>query len=242
VSVAGEQRTCHTGPAGTRMLGICRDGQQRCELVPGGTAWGDCLDEIRPRTEICSNRLDDDCNGLVDDGAMCVCAPNTTRSCYTGPQSEVGVGVCRAGNQVCNPDGLGWSACAGEVAPSTELCGDGVDNDCDGTADGGCPTVVNVPVDLNGDCVTARCPAEAPYPVGCSIIMAGGDPRGCVASSPTNPVVYFQEGHLCGAGHVAGLLMCSSEPGAGLNASNCVINKAISYYPTSRSGCPATNG
>jgi hypothetical protein len=115
-----------------------------------------------------------------------------------------------------------------------------LDNDCDGTADEGCPTIVTVTVNLDGDCVTARCPPEAPYPVGCDITMAGGDSRGCVASTPTSPVVYFQEGDRCGAGHVTGTLDCSSEPGAPLNATNCPINKPTRYYPADRSGCPAT--
>jgi hypothetical protein len=102
--------------------------------------------------------------------------------------------------------------------------------------------VVEVEVNLDGDCVTARCPPHAPYPVGCSIRMSGGDHRGCVASSPRNPVVYFQEGDVCGAGHVSGILRCSSEPGEGLNEGNCEINKPTRYYPRDRSGCPDTDG
>jgi hypothetical protein len=35
----------------------------------------------------------------------------------------------------CNPDGRGYGACEGEVAPEVEVCGDGEDNDCNGEAD-----------------------------------------------------------------------------------------------------------
>jgi hypothetical protein len=31
-----------------------------------------------------------------------------------------------------------WGACEGAVGPSQELCGDGIDNDCDGEVDEGC--------------------------------------------------------------------------------------------------------
>ena len=35
--------------------------------------------------------------------------------------------------------------------------------------------------------VTAHCPPEAPYPVGCSVFFSPGDDRGCVAAVPTEP-------------------------------------------------------
>jgi hypothetical protein len=46
-------------------------------------------------------------------------------------------GTCRAGRQVCAAGA--WGACAGEVGPAMERCGNGLDEDCDGTADDGCP-------------------------------------------------------------------------------------------------------
>ncbi|MCC7541137.1 MAG: hypothetical protein IT379_33270 [Deltaproteobacteria bacterium] len=232
-------QACYTGPDGTRDVGICAPGMQMCVFERGILSWGDCLDQVLPRVEICGNGQDDDCNGAVDDAPGCECTTGTMRMCYGGPPAEIGVGVCRAGTQMCLAGGR-YGDCVGEVGPSTETCGDGLDNDCNGTADDGCPTVVMVPVDLDGDCLTARCPPEAPYPVGCEITMHGDDPRGCVASSPTNPVVYFQEGDACGAGRVTGTLLCSSEPGAALNEGSCRINKSTRYYPTTRGGCPDT--
>jgi hypothetical protein len=76
--------------------------------------------------------------------------------------------------------------------------------------------------------------------VGCTINMAGGDSRGCVANDG-GPVVYFQEGDKCGAGKVTGVLYCSSQPGAPLGPANCPINKSTKYYPTNKSGCPKTS-
>jgi hypothetical protein len=69
-----------------------------------------------------------------------VCDPGTTQPCpYKGPAKTEGVGVCKAGAQTCAADGQSWSACEGEVDPEHEVCGDGLDNDCDGVVDNGCP-------------------------------------------------------------------------------------------------------
>lgn len=96
-------------------------------------------------------------------------------------------------------------------------------------------------IDIDGDCLTATCPAEAPYPVGCNIDMDGGDERGCVASQPTSSVVYFQEGDACGAGHVGGTMLCSATPGLPLTEANCPMNKSQKFYPMASNDCPDTN-
>ncbi|MFO0606448.1 MAG: MopE-related protein [Polyangiales bacterium] len=75
-------------------------------------------------TEETCNGVDDDCDGLIDDGLA--------RRCYGGPAGTMGVGTCRAGTEVCV--GGTWSACTGEVTPRAETC-DGADDDCDGTPD-----------------------------------------------------------------------------------------------------------
>jgi hypothetical protein len=62
------------------------------------------------------------------------------------PATE-GVGPCHAGVQTCAPDGLGWSACQGQVLPISEICGNAVDDDCNGLSDD--------VADLDGDGWTA---------------------------------------------------------------------------------------
>ena len=64
------------------------------------------------------------------------CSSGTANDCYSGPPGTAGKGICKAGKQTCS-DGV-WGACQGEVVPQAEVCGDGLDNDCDGAADVEC--------------------------------------------------------------------------------------------------------
>jgi hypothetical protein len=61
------------------------------------------------------------------------CGAGTQRDCYSGPASTRGVGVCRAGVQRCF-EGT-WGPCVGETTPGAEVCGNGADDDCNGTVD-----------------------------------------------------------------------------------------------------------
>lgn len=92
-----------------------------------------------------------DCNGNMVDGCEwnklqdgpCTCVPGATQPCYQGSPGTENVGPCMAGIQTCDSTGTGWGACIGQVLPVFEVCNNGIDEDCDGTAD-------NVP-DQDGD-------------------------------------------------------------------------------------------
>jgi hypothetical protein len=100
--------------------GDCGGEPHVCAALPDGRKY--CC---KPETEAC-NRLDDDCDGTVDE--------LSDESCYTGPEETRAVGVCRTGKPSCS--GAGTVLCLGEVLPSNELC-NGKDDDCDGTVDDG---------------------------------------------------------------------------------------------------------
>ncbi len=136
---AGATRSCYGGPAGSIGVGVCRAGAQRCTAdAVGRLMWGECDGMVVPDFESC-NSVDDDCDGVVDEG--CECELGAMRSCYEGAEGTAGRGVCRTGSQRCLPRGDGgstWSPCAGSVAPSAAEACDGADNDCDGQTDEGC--------------------------------------------------------------------------------------------------------
>jgi hypothetical protein len=211
-----------------------------------GTGGGCGSNPDTPVPEACGNGLDDDLNGFIDE--VCPCNVGQTQSCFGGQPSQATDPNCTQGVQTCTgtAEFHGWGPCqgwsCGPTPPPAEICYDGIDNDCDGLIDEGCELQVGVNID--GDCVFASCPPQAPYPVGCNIIMDGGDSRGCVAGIPTNSTVYFKEGDKCpifgfgDAGHVSGTLLCSTVIGAPLNEMSCPINKPTKFYPPDPSGCP----
>jgi len=107
----GAIRTCLDENA----IGTCY-GVETCDPETG---WVDCT-ALEPTVDTCDG-LDNDCNGLVDDGVEDGGACENT---------VAGVGSC-AGTEVClGPQGLVCNA----ATPSAEVC-DFKDNDCDGEAD-----------------------------------------------------------------------------------------------------------
>ncbi len=78
--------------------------------------------------EVCGSGVDSNCDGQVG-----IAPP---QSCYSGPAGTAGVGICKAGTQICL-SGV-WGFCAGQVMPGVETC-NGADDDCDGSTDEGNP-------------------------------------------------------------------------------------------------------
>lgn len=89
------------------------------------------------------------CGVVCGVGEVCVrgdcsgtCDPGDTLECYDGHPLTENVGPCRGGTRSCLPSGQ-WGPCNGQILPSQEVCGNGIDENCSGEADEN--------VDMDGD-------------------------------------------------------------------------------------------
>ncbi len=140
----GQQRSCSV----TNEVGSCF-GLQSCE---GSAGWGPCSAQAAA-TEAC-NGLDDDCDGLVDEGLA------EDQPCSN---DEPDVGSC-PGQSKCL-GGNGW-ICVGPK-PTAEAC-DYLDNNCDGATDEGFvdgATGAYTTDEHCGDCFTS-CVDAFPHAIG----------------------------------------------------------------------------
>lgn len=124
----GDTRSCYPGPTDRPVQPPCQRGEQTCTFEG---KWGDCVDAITPRDEICGDEKDNDCNGIIDDN--CECKPNETRTC------GLKVGECTQGTQTC--DKGKWQDCQGATLPTEERCEGEKDEDCDGLVDEECACI-----------------------------------------------------------------------------------------------------
>jgi hypothetical protein len=115
-------------------LGPCMPGMRTCD-APG--AWSACAGAVNPSQEICNN-LDDDCDGVIDQGTNgCggVCTlPNDVSAPCDGDDAD----LCKEGVFMC--DGLNSVKCVETAPVNVEVC-NGRDDDCNGIVDDapGCP-------------------------------------------------------------------------------------------------------
>ena len=109
----------------TAGIGACAvDGVTVCTADGAGTECSAAAGA--PSVELCGTGVDEDCDGLVDEDFV------------TGAVCSAGLGACAAnGTIICTADGTGTECSAAAGAPSVELCGNGVDDDCDGLTDEG---------------------------------------------------------------------------------------------------------
>jgi Putative metal-binding motif len=125
-------KICDTG-----QLGPCKNGILQC-LTVGDVTAAKCVTDVQPVMEQCDD-VDNDCDGVVDNNV-----PGTGGTCSTGL-----LGPCANGTISCKG---GIIDCFSDAIVSAEVCGDAVDNDCNGVVDDA--PGVNMPCDtgLLGAC------------------------------------------------------------------------------------------
>lgn len=108
-------------------MGVCRHtGSMTCGA---DGRWGSCTGGILPTEETCDGN-DTDCDGETDEGLQ---------DYPCGPTDAViwDKSVCKLGTKDCKNGA--WTRCEGFRNPEDhEICGNGWDDDCDGTVDNGC--------------------------------------------------------------------------------------------------------
>ena len=140
---------CYEGPFGTSGKGICVGGRRDCrdDLGTAAPVWGECIGQVVPADECengAGNGLDDDCNGLVDDGCLDgdddgspwpIDCDDADDSVYPGAPE-----TCNDRDDNC--DGVAdegvTNACGGCYDVELEQCDNGYDDDCDGEIDESC--------------------------------------------------------------------------------------------------------
>ncbi len=140
---------CCTWQCGQGYIGkmACNDKTLACSKISGGTYieywsgdvhsnWGS--DSECPR-EPCSSTYYSHTK-TYEWKCPCTTEGQTQPCPYSGPVGTEGIGACRAGIQTCQ--GGYWAACEGEVLPQTEICNDGIDNNCNGQTDEGCAVCI----------------------------------------------------------------------------------------------------
>jgi Putative metal-binding motif len=118
------------------MLGICSQGTMTCVSVPGKGGL-QCLQSVPAAAVESCNGLDDTCDGQTDEGD-----PGGGGSCNVPGK----LGACQLGLLHCIGGSL---TCVASKSPLPEICGNNIDDDCDGNVDNGCPVCHPVNWDLH---------------------------------------------------------------------------------------------
>ena len=127
--------------------GIQNEGEVHVDCGGPCAACPSCADSIQNQGETgldcggpcaacaptCSDGVQNEGETGVDCGGPCTACVGQSQPCYDGAAATRGVGACHDGTQTYQANHT-WSACSGEQLPVSEVCGNAVDENCDGSA------------------------------------------------------------------------------------------------------------
>lgn len=151
---------------------------------------GVCQVLVGPRN--CSDSSLCTTDSCDENANVCIHAlpPSVGQICYDGPMGTINVGRCRSGIVTCNAV-TGVSSCQGQVLPLfDEICGNGIDDDCNGVPDDACSgltclTVADCTPFIPSVCQTAACVSNTcQYPIQPNVCRINGV---CIASGTPQP-------------------------------------------------------
>jgi SOS response regulatory protein OraA/RecX len=176
-------KSCYTGAANTLGVGACKNGTQTCKS--DGT-WGSCDGQIVPITEICIDKIDNNCNNLTDDplegcGQHNQSLPVTSSVCGNGKcDANETQDTCPA-DCGCPPNQELVGTTCKEKTEQPAVCGNDVaefGEECDGTDDSSCmglctPDCACIYLVGDGKCDKAAGESAITSPVDCKTTNFG---------------------------------------------------------------------
>ena len=109
----GDTADCYTGQDGTDGVGPCKGGTRSCESTG---MWGKCVGEVFPTQELCTDGVDNNCNGSIDED-----------------EDRDGDGLTTCAGDCCDSTECGSPAIVNPGA--FDAPGNNFDDDCNGTID-----------------------------------------------------------------------------------------------------------
>lgn len=201
----------------------CNTETGKCEPKEGTDGTANKKDDESSNNDS-EDKPDSDSEKVDEGGIFVECTPGETRECYEGPSNSKGVGICKAGIATCVVDGTDWSECVGQVLPQAEICGDGIDQNCDGK-DWTEENAIDIDGDgftyCNGDCCETswECPNPERVGPGSFEVPGNGIDDNC------NGVIDEET-----SGCDSGLNLSSKDPlDLGKSIGLCTVSDKISY-------------